>query len=81
MCNASARSSISPKPQDYVVIDECDDVYFSNITWFKRVMKRATIIGFTATPPTEQEEFEEMLLVEFFSKIVDSQLELHLNEG
>ena len=49
---ASERKSISPKMTDYVIIDECDEVYFSNLTWFERCMKAATIIGFTASPPS-----------------------------
>ncbi len=65
-----------------MLIDECDEVYFSNIVWFERVMKLATIIGFTASPPTQQEEFELLLLNRFFSNnILESELALKLQEG
>ena len=42
----------------------------------------ATIIGFTASPPTIQEEFELLLLNRFFSNnILESELALKLQEG
>ena len=47
-----AKTNIRPKSSDFILIDECDEVYFSNLDWFENTMKAPTIIGFTATPPT-----------------------------
>ena len=71
-----------PKSEDFVLVDECDEVYFSNLTWFEKTLAEGTTIGFTATPPTSVENLESMLLVKFFGvNIFDSQLSLKLRDG
>ena len=34
-----AKKIIKPKPTDIVLIDECDEVYFSNLEWFALTFK------------------------------------------
>ena len=34
-----AKKIIKPKPTDIVLIDECDEVYFSNLEWFDLTFK------------------------------------------
>ena len=71
-----------PKPEDFVLVDELDETYFSNLAWFERTLWEATTIGFTATPPSAVEDLESMLLAKFFGKdIFDSQLSLKLRQG
>ena len=63
-------------------MDECDDVFFSNLEWFDKVMANPTVIAFTATPPEAQDTYEEEILADFFgANIIDSQLALKLKDG
>ena len=72
-----AKSSIKPKSNDFVLIDECDEVYFSYLAWFERTLSTPTIVGFTATPPSQQESLESQILHCFFGEsIFDSKLSL-----
>ena len=65
-----------------MLVDECDDVFFSNPDWFDKVMSKPTVIAFTATTPEAQDTFEEEILADFFGvNIFDSQLALKLKDG
>ena len=48
-----AKLALKPGNNDFVLIDECDEVYFSNLAWFESKMSVPTIIGFTATTPLQ----------------------------
>ena len=77
-----ASSKIFPKSNDFVLIDECDEVYFSYPDWFERTLASPTIIGFTATPPTQQDPLESQMLEKCFGdNIHDSKLALQLRDG
>ena len=68
--------------KEVVIVDECDDVMFSNLSWFDKKLKKATVIGFTATTPGEEETHEGCILDSFFDgKIYDSKLGLKPIEG
>ena len=47
-----AGAKIVPTIDDTILIDECDEVYFSNLAWFESRLQKSTIIGFTATLPS-----------------------------
>ena len=77
-----AKSKIFPKETDYVLIDECDEVYFSSLKWFESTFKTTTVLGFTATVPDLQEPTEVHILEQFFKvNIFDSELKLQMKEG
>ena len=68
--------------KDIVLVDECDDVMFSNLSWFEKKLQKATVIGFTATTPNETESHEAAILANFFDNhIFDSKLALKPIEG
>ena len=68
--------------KDIVLVDECDDVMFSNLSWFEKKLQKATVIGFTATTPNEEETHEAVILAQFFeTHIFDSKLALKPIEG
>ena len=76
-----AGANVRPKDNDFVLIDECDEVYFSNLKWFEEKMSNPTMIGFTATTPFQQEMAENFILEKFFGiHIYDSQLKLKMRE-
>jgi len=55
---------------------------FSNLAWFNKKLSKATVIGFTATTPTEEETHEAAILDSFFGQnIYDSKLSLKEVEG
>ena len=77
-----AKASIKPKPDDVVLIDELDEVYFSNLSWFDKTFRDTTVVGFTATFPTHEENTEKAILAKFFGEnIFDSKLKLALRDG
>ena len=79
---ALAKTSVKPKADDFVLIDECDEVYLSNLDWYVRTMSAPTVIGFTATVPSVAETHEEKIMTDFFgANIYDSQLALKLRKG
>lgn len=79
---AVAKTKIQPKDDDVVLIDECDDVYFSNPKWFVDTFSTTTVIGFTASVPTQSEKIESILLEQFFrSQIFESKLMLRSREN
>ena len=51
-------SRIVPKEKDIILVDECDEVYTSNLKWFETFMVSATVLAFTATPPLMEDELE-----------------------
>ena len=63
---AVAKTRIQPKEDDIALIDECDDVYFSNLKWFESTFSASSIIGFTASIPNQCEKIETLLLEKFF---------------
>ena len=68
--------------KDVVLVDECDDMMFSNLSWFAKKLQKATVIGFTATTPAEEESHEATILSSFFDDhIFDSKLSLKPIEG
>ena len=77
-----AKTRIAPKRNDFVLVDECDAIYFSHLDWFEKIMSDTTVVGFTATPPSKQEQFESEILKKFFGEnIHDSLLSLKLRDG
>ena len=77
-----AKKGIRPKPTDIVLIDECDEVYFSNLAWFDATFKDVSVIGFTATIPVQEERTETALFKKFFGEhIFDSKLKLKSRPG
>ena len=75
-----AKTKITTK--DFVLIDECDEVYFSNPKWFGKAFLLPRVIAFTATMPGQEHEHETELLAKFFDEnIFDSQLKLKLRDG
>ena len=78
----AAKPSITFNDRDVVIVDECDEVIFSNLSWFAKKLSKATVIGFTATPPTEEESHEAAVLTSFFKdNIYDSKLSLQDIDG
>ena len=78
----SSKPSCNFSAKDVVIVDECDDVIFSNLSWFTKKLSKATVIGFTATPPTEEESHEAAVLASFFKdNIFDSKLSLQDIDG
>jgi len=74
-CDGKPTGTFTEK--DIVLVDECDDVMFSNLSWFEKKLQRATVIGFTATTPNETESHEAAILANFFDQhIFDSKLAL-----
>ena len=51
-------SRIIPKARDVILVDECDEVYPSNLKWFESFMVLPTVLAFTATPPSMEDELE-----------------------
>ena len=45
------ESRSKPTSKDFVLIDECDEVYLSNPKWFMRAFLLPRVIAFTATMP------------------------------
>lgn len=77
-----AKTKKTLKPTDIVLIDECDEVYFSNLAWFDTTFKDASVIGFTATIPVQEDRTEKTLLKKFFGEhIFDSKLKLKSRSG
>ena len=78
----SGKPPSSFTEKDVVLVDECDDMMFSNLSWFAKKLKKATVIGFTATTPAEEESHEATILGNFFDDhIFDSKLSLKPIEG
>ena len=76
------KPTVTYTEKDIVLVDECDDMIFSNLSWFAKKLKRATVIGFTATTPGEEESHEGTILNNFFDEhIFDSKLSLKPIEG
>ena len=61
-----AKDKFKPKEDDIALIDECDDIYFNNLKWFEAAFKDSSIIGFTASVPTQRERIETLILEKFF---------------
>ena len=57
---------IKPKRDDFVIVDECDEVQFSNLKWFEKVYSELTVIGFTATVPDAEDALEKRILKQYY---------------
>lgn len=76
------NTRISPKPDDYMLIDECDEAYLKNPGWFEKATAKPTLIGVTATTDACEELLESQLMKSFFNdKVYDSHLKLKLRKG
>ena len=60
-----------------MLVDEADEVVFSNLAWYEKKVQAATVIAFTATAAEEQESHEGQILKQLFDGcIYESKLEL-----